>query len=59
MLFDKKGKKKLFYLCKQEQNRKQKKNKKDLMKIFISNAGPRVPREYYHLFCRTCQSGFE
>lgn len=29
------------------------------MKIFISNAGPRVPREYYHLFCRTCQSGFE
>ena len=59
MLFDKKGKKKLFYLCKQEQNRKQKKNKKDLMKIFISNAGPRVPREYCHLFCRTCQLGFE
>ena len=28
MLFDKKGKKKLFYLCKQEQTRKQKKTKK-------------------------------
>ena len=58
LLFDKKCKKKLFYLCKQEQNRKQK-YKKDLMKVFIANTGPCAPREYYLLFCRTCQSGFE
>ena len=29
------------------------------MKVFIANTGPWAPREYYLLFCRTCQSGFE